>query len=305
MLVSDGAEIIADIKQHGTPLRSVLALLLLSIVAAVCASLGVWQLNRAAERDALHNAIERGRLQAPLALSASTRPADLIPWRTAVSQGRWSPRHTVLLENRNLNGRPGYWVATPLVLETSPAGSAAGKGPAEDAPAVLVLRGWLARDMQAIDTVPAIPHEEGLVEIQGELHSHVPRIFELWDWAGGKATHLPASLPQAGGAIPRVQNLDLADYAQATGLRLLPIVLAQTQGGTAAAPAGQPGGTAPSGRGADGGDPLQREWPGPSLDSDQNRGYALQWFSFSAIAILAALFVAYRLLRRSPGRSRQ
>ena len=42
---------------------------------------------------------------------------------------------------------------------------------------------------------------------------------------------------------------------------------------------------------------LRYEWPGPSLDSDQNRGYALQWFSFSAIAVIAALFLMYRMLR--------
>jgi len=301
MLVSDGAEIIADIKHSGTPLRSVLALLLLGVVAVVCASLGMWQLNRAAERDALHDAIERGRLQAPISLSGATRPADLIPWRTASSQGYWSHPHTVLLENRNLDGRPGYWVATPLLL----ASSASGSGQADSNPAVLVLRGWIERDMQAGSVSPAILHEEGLVQVQGELHTHVPRIFELWDWAGGKATHLPGALPLESGALPRVQNLDLTDYSQATGLRMLPIVLAQTQDSTVIASAGQSAGVSTLAGTPGDAASLQREWPGPSLDSDQNRGYALQWFSFSVIAVLAALYIARRLLMRGLARSKQ
>lgn len=283
-----------------------LALVLLAIVAAVCFSLGMWQLQRAAERDALHDSIERGRLQAPVVLSASSRAAELTPWRAATAQGHWLPQHTVLLENRNLDGQPGYWVATPLLLEADPvppsrndavtAGSAEigavvgngdtndflGKGPAPGTTAVLVLRGWLPRDMQAGGSLPTLPEEPGLVRVTGELHAHVPRIFELWEWAGGKASALPATLPPPDNGVAVVQNLELADYAAATGLRLLPAVLAQTQGDSAS--------------------PLKREWPGPSLDSDQNRGYALQWFSFSAIAAIAGLVVLRNLFRRS-GRS--
>lgn len=302
LVSSGGAGIIANLKHPGTSFRSLLALVLLIAVAAGCFSLGMWQLGRAAERDALHDTIERGRSQAPLQLSAATRPAEFLPWRAATAQGRWLDHHTVLLENRNLGGRPGYWVATPLQLEA-----------ANNAPAVLVLRGWLPRDMQAGGALPAIPLEPGPVRIEGELHTHVPRIFELWQWAGGVSSQLPDTLPAADGTPPVVQNLVLADYAQASGLKLLPTVLAQT-GATVAMSetdaetftdsAQQPSNgarqkadvpTATAARPS-----LQREWPGPSLDSDQNRGYALQWFSFCAIAAIAALFITRGLLRRHP-----
>jgi len=288
-----------------------LALVLLAAVGSICFSLGLWQLKRAAERDALHARIEHGRQQPPLLLTSQTSPADFTPWRAATAQGHWSETHTVLLENRNLEGRPGYWVATPLLLAPPPlpssrhdaisAGSAElgavtgrtdandflGRGPAAGDLAVLVLRGWLPRDLQAAGTPPDIPLEAGLVDVQGELHSHVPRIFELWQWAGGQSSALPGSLPQAGGLPTVVQNLDLTEYAQATGLRLLPVVLAQAADSTRT-------------EASTGANALRREWPGPSLDSDQNRGYALQWFSFSAIALIAALFVLRSLLRRRP-----
>ncbi|NLC35774.1 MAG: hypothetical protein GX772_04920, partial [Alcaligenaceae bacterium] len=82
-------------------------------------------------------------------------------------------------------------------------------------------------------------------------------------------------------------------------LNLLPIVLAQTSASLALSPpesgATPLAGTQGQGAWAE----LRREWPGPSLDSDQNRGYALQWFSFSAIALIAILFVARNMLRRA------
>ena len=51
---------------------TVLGLMLLSVTAACCFSLGMWQLGRAEERDALHHAIEQGRRQAPLMLGTHT-----------------------------------------------------------------------------------------------------------------------------------------------------------------------------------------------------------------------------------------
>ncbi len=313
---------------------TVLGLLLLSVTAACCFSLGMWQLGRAEERDALHHAIEQGRRQAPLTLGTHVPASEFMAWRSAQARGSWLDQYTVLLENRNLDGRPGYWVATPLLLEPTPpattrndavaAGSAEldlvggssrggeflSQGPGATTAAVLVLRGWLPRDMQAMGSLPAIPEEPGIVAVQGKLHEHVPRIFELWQWAGGKATQLPARLPQPGGTPAVVQNLALEDYAAATGLALLPTVLAQTQDTTTlAAPAGDAGNS----QSAEGGRPhapslseqaLKREWPGPSLDSDQNRGYALQWFSFSAIAAIAALFMLFGLLRRGAQRKK-
>ncbi|WP_144629762.1 SURF1 family protein [Bordetella genomosp. 13] len=240
---------------------TVAALLLLAAAVAILASLGRWQLHRADERRATLAAIEAGRAQAPVALAADTPAGELRAWRPAQGHGQWLPDLSVLLENRNQGGRPGYWLATPLLLE-----------PARRQ-AVLVLRGWLPRSLDG--TPPALPAPpSGDQDVAGELSSRVPRLFELWSFGQPRAA-LPAALPAAGG-VPTVQNLDLADYAQATGLSLLPAVLMQT-------------------RGEDG---LVRQWPQPSVDYNQNLGYAMQWFSFAGIAAIAWLAVAVRAWRR-------
>ncbi|MBV7484929.1 SURF1 family protein [Bordetella sp. BOR01] len=245
--------------------RTLAALVLLGVAVAILASLGAWQLRRADERRAILAAIQAGRAQPPLALAPATAPAELGAWRPARANGQWLAQYSVLLQNRNQEGRPGYWLATPLLLD-----------PARHS-AVLVLRGWLPRAEpgQASPPLPATP--DGQHGITGELSPRVPRLFELWALGGSQQGQLPATLPVAGGVVPQVQNLELSAYAQATGLTLLPTVLMQTRGD----------------------DGLVRDWPQPSVDYDQNQGYALQWFSFAAIAAIAWLVVAWRGLRRS------
>lgn len=249
--------------------RLVSALVLLALVAAVCVSLGNWQLDRAAERDAIAQSIESGRQSAPLELRSDTPPQQFQNWRPAQAEGQWLHSFTVLLDNRNFNGRPGFWVATPLRLD-----DASGM-------AVLVLRGWIPRPVDAPQELPNLAPPAGIQTISGHLMERVPRLFELWSFGGADPNALPAEFSSDAKGPPRVQNLDLADYADATGLKLLPVVLEQASSATA-----EPDNT------------LVREWPLPPTDSDTNRGYALQWFSFAAIAIGAWIAIAWRALRK-------
>ncbi|HKX44752.1 MAG TPA: SURF1 family protein, partial [Burkholderiaceae bacterium] len=87
--------------------------------AALTARLGVWQLSRAAEKVALQTALDtRGHLP-PLdnfALARDAAQAEAQHYRPAVLRGHWVAGHTIFLENRQMNGRPGFFVVTPLRL---------------------------------------------------------------------------------------------------------------------------------------------------------------------------------------------
>lgn len=249
-----------------SPTRTITALVLLALAVALLASLGRWQLRRADERRAVLAAIEGGRKQAPLLLSPQTPAQELQPWRPVRAQGDWRDDLSVMLDNRNQDGRPGYWIATPLMLD------------AASNSAVLVLRGWLPRAAPGHPVAPPPAAAPGRQAIQGELVARVPRLFELWNLGGAPSDAMPATLPAADGKPPTVQNLALDAYAKATGLRLLPIVVEET---------------------APGNDGLVREWPQPSVDYNQNLGYAMQWFAFASIAGIAFVVVAVRALRRS------
>lgn len=239
--------------------RNSLAVLLLVALGVACIAAGRWQLGRAAERHALATAIEAGRHAPPIRLDARTQ--DGADWHAASTRGTWLHDFTVLLDNRNLKGVPGLWVATPLRLADDPGH------------AVLVLRGWIERPLPPA-TLPDLAPPPGPAEVRGTLLHRVPRIFDLGTLTGREPDRPRFSAAAA--EPPRVQNLALSDLAAATGLALLPVVIEQSP---------VPG------------SPLVQEWPGPSLDAAQNTNYALQWFGFSAIALIAALVLAWRTAR--------
>ena len=95
---------------------------------------------------------------------------------------------------------------------------------------------------------------------------------------GWKGTLQPLSNEIDPTLLPRLQNLDLATYAQIIGMKFLPTVLMQTTGADS--------------------DGLKRIWPEPSVDADKNVGYAMQWFGFAGIVLIAFLVVVWRRLRR-------
>jgi len=232
----------------------ILACVLLGLVATVCVALGNWQLQRAQLRRDLQDTITHGQTSPALLLAADTAVEELHDWRNASAQGTWRNDLTVLIDNRNHAGKPGYWVATPLALD-------------DGAVAILVLRGWLPRRFNgALPDVP-VGHTD---RVHGQLLGHVPRIYELpglWN-----KHHRSQS-----DTMPVVTNLALDDFARQSGLTLLPAVLQQLS------------------EDADG---LARDWAGPSLDADKNVGYAIQWFSFAAIALGAVLVLLWRRVQR-------
>lgn len=283
-------------RPHSTR-YTVTALLLLGIAVVILVSLGQWQLRRSDERRAILDAIEAGRKQAPVMLTPATPSDDLTPWRVAQATGVWQPQFSVLLDNRNHEGRPGYWLATPLLLDGS------------SRQAVLVLRGWLPRIMpgQGEPALPATP--QGPQTVTGEMAERVPRMFELWSLGGQDQSALPTKLPVADGKVPQVQNLPLDAYARATGLNLLPVVLAQS-GQTSpnaqsaqSSPNSQPSPNAQPNQ-ADG-DGLVRDWPQPSVDFQKNTSYAIQWFAFGLIAAIAWLVVLGGAIKRMRQRAGQ
>jgi len=106
-----------------------------ALFAALFVRLGVWQLDRRAQRVATERAIEeRGELPAldwtRAAADPSVVPRDTAGtvWRRAVVTGRYDREREIVLRGRALRGAPGVEVLTPLH-------TAAG--------ALLVLRGFL------------------------------------------------------------------------------------------------------------------------------------------------------------------
>lgn len=168
---------------------------------ALTARLGVWQLDRAAQKIALQQAIEQRGEAPPLPeaqLARDGEAAQAQVHRRATVAGTWMPTFTVHLDNRQMDGHVGFDVLTPLRLD--------------DGSVLLVQRGWRPRDFNDRTHLAPLPVPGGRVEITGRLALGPARLYELGE-------------PQPG---PIRQNLDLAAFARETGLPLRPLMLLQT-----------------------------------------------------------------------------
>jgi surfeit locus 1 family protein len=173
--------------------------------------LGMWQLDRAQQKTQLQNALEeRGRWpllqQDGLPTTSDQAPANY--HRPVQLQGRWVADATVFLENRQMKGRPGFFVLTPLVLDSA-------SGPPR---AILVQRGWLPRDNNDRTRLPTVPTASERVQVSGLMAPPPARLFEFEAMSTGRIR----------------QNLNVAAYALETGLPLLPYSVVQTTGDQAA-----------------------------------------------------------------------
>ena len=181
--------------------RAVVALLVTLVGVALAARLGIWQLDRAGQKIALQTSLEaRSREPALDATTLARAPlaAEAQHHRRVSLRGRWLAERTVFLDNRQMDGKVGFFVVTPLALTP-------GSG------VVLVQRGWAPRNFTSRTALPALTTPAGTVAVDGLVAPAPSRLFEFADAASG----------------PIRQNLDIASFARDTGLDLLPLSVLQ------------------------------------------------------------------------------
>ena len=174
------------------------------IGVAITAALGRWQLGRADEKQAL---MDQRKAQAAMVAIDGTALGQLgdsvsnrmgLLYRPVLLKGRWVPEHTVYLDNRQMQGRAGFYVVTPLRLTGSNA-------------VILVQRGWAPRSFTDRQALPNVATPLRDVAIQAHLAPWPSRMYEFANVERG----------------PIRQNLDLSEFRVETGLPLLEISAAQ------------------------------------------------------------------------------
>ena len=177
--------------------QRVIVLLAALAAAALTARLGLWQLDRAAQKVAAAAAVdERGQLPALGNVALAGDDSQLN--RRVSLRGHWLADKTVFLDNRPMDGRVGFFVLTPLQLDGRPE-------------TVLVQRGWVPRNSQDRTQLPLLAASGEAVEVNGRLTAAPSRLYEF-----------SASPP---GLIR--QNLTVAAFAQEIKLPLLPLTVLQ------------------------------------------------------------------------------
>ena len=170
-------------------------------VAVSTFSLGQWQLRRAAQKLNLQYAVEaQGNLPIlkaqDLAMFSNLQEAV---YRQATLKGVWRAEHTVFLDNRQMNDKPGFIAVTPLVLD--------GTGQI-----ILVQRGWAQRDFANRSKLPEIQTPTGPVTVRGRIAPPPSKLFEFKAEERGRLR----------------QNLDVSSFSRETSSPLLGVSMLQT-----------------------------------------------------------------------------
>jgi surfeit locus 1 family protein len=262
----------------------------LSTVLGVAAttSLGFWQLGRADQKTAIHEAMMARQKLPPLRNGAL--PCDARQWvqaeqRHVALQGTWLAQHTVFLDNRSMDGRAGFMVLTPFALAAEP--QAAGQSRCL-AQVVLVQRGWVPRDLLDRTRLPDLDTPAGEVELVGRLVPAPSKLMALGDSA------MPLGRLR--------QNVDVPELSREWGLALRPGSIQQLKPWVASG--ADKGLKSPARIGGIAGvdvDGLLRHWWQPSAEVGKHQAYAAQWFAMAAVMV--ALYVWFQWLKPLRARS--
>jgi surfeit locus 1 family protein len=177
------------------------------LMTALTFSLGQWQLDRAAQKLAMQASLDQQKVLLPMtqaellaanAGSVGQAGPALTLDRLIELSGRWQSQHTVYLDNRPMDGKPGFWVMTPLLLTGSDK-------------AVLVQRGWIPRNFQDRTALAPIETPAQTVTLLGRM---APAPAKLYAFKGADTGRIR-------------QNLDIPVFAAETGLPLLPALVIQ------------------------------------------------------------------------------
>lgn len=165
---------------------------------ALTVSLGLWQLGRAEEKQALRSRLEQLVREPAIYVSARELAAGDVELRRVEARGIFEPRYMVLIDNRVRHGIAGYHVVMPLRL-------------ADGSRYVLVNRGWIAGTGDR-NRLPEVFTPQGVVEVHGVAVVPGERFLEL-------------SRQVAAGVV--WQNLTIERYRKAMPIPIQPFVIQQ------------------------------------------------------------------------------
>ncbi len=228
----------------------ILTTLLVLAGTALCIRLGIWQLDRLAQRRAFNAQVISERAQPALDLNQQV-PGNVagMEWRPVKVTGQYDFANQVALRNQ-YNGSDneyGYHLLTPLHFEGG---------------VVLVDRGWIPADGNSTPQAWRKYDQTGTVTVSGQL-----RLGQTKPFFGGVADRLPAD----GSRLELWNNIDVTRIASQMPYPVLPVYIQ---------PKPDPNNTQP---------PIPSQ-PEVDLSEGPHMGYAIQWFSFAALLFIGYPF---------------
>jgi surfeit locus 1 family protein len=238
-------------------------------ITLVCISLfiklGLWQYNKAQQKQAIHEAYDQAKLDKalkfPLGLTNS-KASNIDDWKykKVIVQGVYETKYQFLLDNQVEGDRVGYHVITPLKIDNTNE-------------YVLIDRGWiLGKDIHT--ELPVFNTPAGTQTIIGQAWVPSKKIFTLESADEASATN--ATL----GNEPWQQvwqNMSMEKYKRKVPLIVSEVAIRLDQNCHA-------GG-------------FVRNWQIPAERITSNLGYAYQWFGFAFTALIIFFYMSTTKIR--------
>lgn len=228
---------------------------------ALFSSLGVWQLNRADEKQAIADNINKRSIESAVDLSnAFDWNQEQHQYRKATVKGEFFLTGQLLIDNILVSGKPGYHVITPLKINGTDK-------------TILINRGWIRQQGRSLQQghrkrQPAeITTPKGQVTIEGIMRT-------------------PSALPFVESSVEPLKKteeynvwlyLDVEKYQKESPLKMMPFALLQDN---------------------DTKDGLQRKWPSYQAKTGMHIGYAIQWFAFAVIVTVIFIGIGRRRAKK-------
>ena len=241
--------------------RWLLASVLVLAAATVMVRLGIWQLDRMAQRQVFNARVQQQLSADPLILDEHSLESDLysMEYRQVTVTGTYLPDDEIVLRNQIWEGEFGteFGVAlfTPLLIEGTNR-------------AILVERGWIPQEKAALDS-RAVYRENGVVTLTGRLR-RAETDFNINAWL-----HPDPELISNQSRLDSWNNLDLERISSQMKTSLLPVYLQLTPDGEQSAPPY----------------PIR---PEIDLSEGPHLGYAIQWFTFATLLLVGYPFYVER-----------
>jgi len=235
--------------------RWILATLFVVTGSALCIRLGIWQLDRLAQRRAFNEHYFVTSVSSPIILDTAPQ-VDLttMEYRLITVTGTFDPANQVVLRNQFHDSHPGYFLLTPLVLS--------------DGTGILVERGWIPAEGNTKPSDWRQYDQPGEVTISGII-----RLGQTQPEIGG----VPDPELAAGQTRLDFWNLvNVERISRQIPYKLLPVFVQ---------PEPDPSLTKPP-------YPYQPEF---EITEGPHMGYALQWFSFAAILFFGYPFFLQKM----------
>jgi cytochrome oxidase assembly protein ShyY1 len=218
------------------------------IVCAIGIALGFWQVGRMEQKLALAAEVAKKENSAPLFANGKPWTLEEALHHRMIAKGTYLADKTIWLENRpHPMGRdPKTGITVGFYVMTPLL--------LEHSKQILwVNRGWVPRDGMDREKLPELMTPTGVIQVEGLIFEHPARVMSV----GNQEAEAQKRKIQ--------QNLDLKQQELNLGIQHLPFILREV---------------------SDLKDGISRDWAPLATGAEKHQGYAFQWFSLAALAVI-------------------